>query len=224
MKKQWYKIFMVAFLCSLLVVMSSGFASQNDEDAEILEAAVQADSVLLQTGVVPAGILKRELNRANAVSLDSMEKAANEIAQQDRPDYGQSYFEERAEQLREIDEAIINDLDFSELTVDSGVMQYHLVSAKSISETEKQIKTSGVSWLTTIYYRNSKFIVNVLFNRDTATHQMLFQDGFWKVSKTFGMEKEFAPENYVPAKGSFSTMQEALNFVEQIDIDAENPF
>lgn len=53
---------------------------------------------------------------------------------------------------------------------------------------------------------------------------MVLEDGLWKTLRTDEYRKEFAPDDYVYEKGRFDTLEEALEFVQHMNMEAENPF
>ena len=46
---------------------------------------------------------------------------------------------------------------------------------------------------------------------------MVLEDGLWKTLRTDEYRKEFAPDD-------FDTLEEALEFVQHMNMEAENPF
>ena len=80
------------------------------------------------------------------------------------------------------------------------------------------------SWLTTIYQEGGQYSVVTAFNQDTLTKTMVLEDGLWKTLRTDEYRKEFAPDDYVYEKGRFDTLEEALEFVQHMNMEAENPF
>lgn len=111
-----------------------------------------------------------------------------------------------------------------DLAVDSGITQSHLLHAETLSETEKKIKFSCVSWLTSIYESNGKYTVWVIFNRDTLERTMVKENGQWKVQSMESHDKEFAPDSYEPDQGTFDTLEEALEYALQLDVNKLDPF
>ena len=53
---------------------------------------------------------------------------------------------------------------------------------------------------------------------------MVLEYGLWKTLRTDEYRKEFAPDDYVYEKGRFDTLEEALEFVQHMNMEAENPF
>lgn len=98
------------------------------------------------------------------------------------------------------------------------------MSSEDVSSTEKIVGVKGVSWLETIYHRDEKYIVNLIFSRDTMSYRMVNENGSWKVAETLAHQMEFAPADYQGDKGTFDTFQEAVEFAAQLEVAAENPF
>ena len=48
--------------------------------------------------------------------------------------------------------------------------------------------------------------------------------GCGKLCAPMNTAKEFAPDDYVYEKGRFDTLEEALEFVQHMNMEAENPF
>lgn len=217
-------------LAIMLVVVgvTSGFTSQyNESDQEAFEAAISADSTVLQTGVIPIERIQSQVMMTNANGTDQTQESlilerASEI--QGVPDYEKYFSSDRAEQLTESHEAAIQNLNDEEVTVGGGKLDNQLISSEEVSSTEKIIGVNGVSWLETIYYRNSKYVVNLIFSRDTISYRMVNENGTWKVAETLAHQMEFAPDDYQGDKGTFDTFQEAVDFAAQLDVTAENPF
>lgn len=49
------------------------------------------------------------------------------------------------------------------------------------------------------------------------------EDGQWKVASQ-DMDQLFAPDSYQPIQGGFASYQEALDFVNSLDVQALDPF
>lgn len=62
-----------------------------------------------------------------------------------------------------------------------------------------------------------------LFSQCTYTVQMKQEDGQWKVASQ-DMDQLFAPDSYQPIQGGFGSYQEALDFVNGLDVQALDPF
>ena len=62
-----------------------------------------------------------------------------------------------------------------------------------------------------------------LFSQCTYTVQMKQEDGQWKVASQ-DMDQLFAPDSYRPIQGGFASYQEALDFVNSLDVQALDPF
>ncbi|MFQ6891366.1 MAG: hypothetical protein ACLRS7_04045 [Acutalibacter sp.] len=62
-----------------------------------------------------------------------------------------------------------------------------------------------------------------LFSQCTYTVQMKQEDGQWKVASQ-DMDQLFAPDSYQPIQGGFASYQEALDFVNSLDVQALDPF
>lgn len=92
---------------------------------------------------------------------------------------------------------------------------------------EVQVRFRADTWLSTIYSYllegAPRYTVEVLFSQCTYTVQMKQEDGQWKVASQ-DMDQLFAPDSYQPIQGGFASYQEALDFVNSLDVQALDPF
>lgn len=210
-------ICMVAF--AALTAFSFSATEMDDLDAQLLTAAVAAETERLKIGVAPADVFAQQLNgrQSAADSLVASQNGTN-------LDLQQYYTDDLARNYQEIQESAKEHIDLSQIDVDSGTTASRLIYTEDISETEKKIQFSFVGWLTTIYQEEGQYSVVTAFNQDTLTKTMVLEDGLWKTLRTDEYRKEFAPDDYVYEKGRFDTLEEALTFVQNMDTEAENPF
>ena len=191
----------------------------DDLDAQLLTAAVAAETERLKIGVAPADVFAQQLNGRQS-AVDSLVASQNGT----NLDLQQYYTDDLARNYQEIQESAKEHIDLSRIDVDSGTTASRLIYTEDISETEKKIQFSFVGWLTTIYQEEGQYSVVTAFNQDTLTKTMVLEDGLWKTLRTDEYRKEFAPDDYVYEKGRFDTLEEALEFVQHMNMEAENPF
>lgn len=225
------KSFILA-LCILLVtvIFAMGVSPQtvDPEGRELLDAAVAGENELMKIGVVPGDTICRQLKKQRSSSNVNVEEAAK-LAEKATTAFADCYTEELAAKYTDIadtaDAAVYDSSTQTfDLAVDSGITQSHLLHAETLSETEKKIKFSCVSWLTSIYESNGKYTVWVIFNRDTLERTMVKENGQWKVQSMESHDKEFAPDSYEPDQGTFDTLEEALEYALQLDVNKLDPF
>lgn len=227
-KKKTTTIISLIALAAVVIVtgLATGFTTRYDEvDQEAFNAAVSADTMVLQTGVVSIDKLQNQvvaLSENSVVQEDVILENASET--QSVPDYEDYFPLERANQLTESHQAVMQNLSDEEVTVGGGKLNTNLVNSQDISPTEKIIVMTGESWLETIYHRDGTYVVNLIFTRDTISYRMVNEEGSWKVAETLSHQMEFAPDDYQGDKGTFDTFQEAVEFAAQLDVEAENPF
>ena len=218
--KIWLPLLLICTVAfAALTAFSFSATEMDDLDAQLLTAAVAAETERLKIGVAPADVFAQQLNgRQSAVdSLVASQNGTN----LDLPQY---YTDDLARNYQEIQESAKEHIDLSRIDVDSGTTASRLIYTEDISETEKKIQFSFVGWLTTIYQEEGQYSVVTAFNQDTLTKTMVREDGLWKTLRTDEYRKEFAPDDYVYEKGRFDTLEEALEFVQHMNMEAENPF
>ncbi len=218
--KIWLPLLLICTVAfAALTAFSFSATEMDDLDAQLLTAAVAAETERLKIGVAPADVFAQQLNgRQSAVdSLVASQNCTN-------LDLQQYYTDDLARNYQEIQESAKEHIDLSRIDVDSGTTASRLIYTEDISETEKKIQFSFVGWLTTIYQEEGQYSVVTAFNQDTLTKTMVLEDGLWKTLRTDEYRKEFAPDDYVYEKGRFDTLEEALEFVQHMNMEAENPF
>ena len=218
--KIWLPLLLICTVAfAALTAFSFSATEMDDLDAQLLTAAVAAETERLKIGVAPADVFAQQLNgRQSAVdSLVASQNGTNLELQQ-------YYTDDLARNYQEIQESAKEHIDLSRIDVDSGTTASRLIYTEDISETEKKIQFSFVGWLTTIYQEEGQYSVVTAFNQDTLTKTMVLEDGLWKTLRTDEYRKEFAPDDYVYEKGRFDTLEEALEFVQHMNMEAENPF
>lgn len=225
-KKITFGISLISLVAIMVTIglMGSGFTSQFDEeDQEAFEAVVAADNAILQTGVVSLDDLKIQTMSVNEIQQEQaiLDKVVEE---QSTPDYEKYFPSSRAEQLTEAHEVALENTNNEEVTVGGGTVDNQLFNIEEVSEGEKIVTVSEISWLETIYQVDSGYTVNLIFNKDISTYRMTNENGSWRVSESLGCQKEFAPDDYQGDKGTFDTFQEAVEFAAELDVEAENPF
>ena len=218
--KIWLPLLLICTVAfAALTAFSFSATEMDDLDAQLLTAAVAAETERLKIGVAPADVFAQQLNGRQS-AVDSLVASQNGT----NLDLQQYYTDDLARNYQEIQESAKEHIDLSRIDVDSGTTASRLIYTEDISETEKKIQFSFVGWLTTIYQEEGQYSVVTAFNQDTLTKTMVLEDGLWKTLRTDEYRKEFAPDDYVYEKGRFDTLDEALEFVQHMNMEAENPF
>ena len=218
--KIWLPLLLICTVAfAALTAFSFSATEMDDLDAQLLTAAVAAETERLKIGVAPADVFAQQLNGRQS-AVDSLVASQNGT----NLDLQQYYTDDLARNYQEIQESAKEHIDLSRIDVDSGTTASRLIYTEDISETEKKIQFSFVGWLTTIYQEGGQYSVVTAFNQDTLTKTMVLEDGLWKTLRTDEYRKEFAPDDYVYEKGRFDTLEEALEFVQHMNMEAENPF
>ena len=218
--KIWLPLLLICTVAfAALTAFSFSATEMDDLDAQLLTAAVAAETERLKIGVAPADVFPQQLNGRQS-AVDSLVASQNGT----NLDLQQYYTDDLARNYQEIQESAKEHIDLSRIDVDSGTTASRLIYTEDISETEKKIQFSFVGWLTTIYQEEGQYSVVTAFNQDTLTKTMVLEDGLWKTLRTDEYRKEFAPDDYVYEKGRFDTLEEALEFVQHMNMEAENPF
>ena len=218
--KIWLQLLLICTVAfAALTAFSFSATEMDDLDAQLLTAAVAAETERLKIGVAPADVFAQQLNGRQS-AVDSLVASQNGT----NLDLQQYYTDDLARNYQEIQESAKEHIDLSRIDVDSGTTASRLIYTEDISETEKKIQFSFVGWLTTIYQEEGQYSVVTAFNQDTLTKTMVLEDGLWKTLRTDEYRKEFAPDDYVYEKGRFDTLEEALEFVQHMNMEAENPF
>ena len=218
--KIWLPLLLICTVAfAALTAFSFSATEMDDLDAQLLTAAVAAETERLKIGVAPADVFAQQLNGRQS-AVDSLVASQNGT----NLDLQQYYTDDLARNYQEIQESAKEHIDLSRIDVDSGTTASRLIYTEDISETEKKIQFSFVGWLTTIYQEEGQYSVVTAFNQDTLTKTMVLEDGLWKTLRTDEYRKEFAPDDYVYEKGRFDTLEEALEFVQHMSMEAENPF
>ena len=218
--KLWLAL-VLACVVALAAGLTAGFATQENaqSDTQVLEAAANAKVSLMRVSVVPLDALVQQPEETRY-----SEASIAQAKQQAALDYHQYYAGAMADRFQQMYQDSPKNLDMSALDVDAGATDVQLIQMETISDTERRIQFSLVDWLTTIHRQGDQYKVRVIFNRDTLTEYMRLEDGNWKVVKIEEHQKDFAPEGYDYNKGLFDTMEEAVAFVQSMDMEAENPF
>lgn len=218
--KIWLPLLLICTVAfAALTAFSFSATEMDDLDAQLLTAAVAAETERLKIGVAPADVFAQQLNGRQS-AVDSLVASQNGT----NLDLQQYYTDDLARNYQEIQESAKEHIDLSRIDVDSGTTASRLIYTEDISETEKKIQFCFVGWLTTIYQEEGQYSVVTAFNQDTLTKTMVLEDGLWKTLRIDEHRKEFAPDDYVYEKGRFDTLEEALTFVQNMDTEAENPF
>ena len=218
--KIWLPLLLICTVAfAALTAFSFSATEMDDLDAQLLTAAVAAETERLKIGVAPADVFAQQLNGRQS-AVDSLVASQNGT----NLDLQQYYTDDLARNYQEIQESAKEHIDLSRIDVDSGTTASRLIYTEDISETEKKIQFSFVGWLTTIYQEEGQYSVVTAFNQDTLTKTMVLEDGLWKTLRTDEYRKEFATDDYVYEKGRFDTLEEALEFVQHMNMEAENPF
>ena len=219
-KLLWLSLGLV-FVIVLGAGLAAGFSQQNrQETMQALEAALQAEADLMKISVVPADALAQQPEEIRYTEA-AIRQA---IRQETPPNYPQQYATGLGVRYQEMYQNKQKNLDLSELDVDSGITDVQLLRSTKLSDTERKIRFSFVGWLTTIHRTGGMYQVRVIYSKQTMTQYMELQDGTWKILKTREHLQEFAPDGYEYSKGYFRTMEEAVAFVQSMDMEVENPF
>ena len=214
--KIWLPLLLICTVAfAALTAFSFSATEMDDLDAQLLTAAVAAETERLKIGVAPADVFAQQLNGRQS-AVDSLVASQNGT----NLDLQQYYTDDLARNYQEIQESAKEHIDLSRIDVDSGTTASRLIYTEDISETEKKIQFSFVGWLTTIYQEEGQYSVVTAFNQDTLTKTMVLEDGLWKTLRTDEYRKEFAPDDYVYEKGRFDTLEEALEFVQHMNMEA----
>ena len=203
--KIWLPLLLICTVAfAALTAFSFSATEMDDLDAQLLTAAVAAETERLKIGVAPADVFAQQLNGRQS-AVDSLVASQNGT----NLDLQQYYTDDLARNYQEIQESAKEHIDLSRIDVDSGTTASRLIYTEDISETEKKIQFSFVGWLTTIYQEGGQYSVVTAFNQDTLTKTMVLEDGLWKTLRIDEHRKEFAPDDYVYEKGRFDTLEEA---------------
>lgn len=225
MKFKKIRVWMVVTLAAAIAVTAmaiTGFAMEDGMQSledQLLSVSIAAKAERLKIGVIPIDTITP--GQRSAQSTQEMLLDAQEAVQLN---FGQYYAGNEAARYQQIQDSKGDNLDMTQLEVDSGVLDGCVLQVEDVSDTEKRVHFSCVGWLTTIYQENGQYLVVTAFNRDTVTNVMVLEDGTWKILRTEDHQKEFAPEGYRYEKGCFDTLEEAIDFVRDMDVEAENPF
>ena len=218
--KLWLTLVLVCVV-ALAAGLTTGFATQENmqSDTQVLEAAANAEAAILKLNVVTLDALAQQPEQTRY-----SEASIAQAKQQAALDFHQYYAGAMGDQYQQMYQDNQTSLDMAELNVDAGATDAQLIHMETISDTERRVQLSLVTWLTTIHRQGDQYKVRVIFNRDTLTEHMTLEDGTWKILRTEEQLKEFAPDGYEYDKGLFDTMEEAVAFVQNMDMEAENPF
>ena len=225
MKKK-VRFLLPVILCCLLVCGTAA-GSHYAQGVSLMEQALAAEEAYQSAGVVSAEELSQALEGEEALSTEEILDVAEQVRRSAAPElepYFTGSLEERFSQnCREGREAPL-EWGFS---VDRGFTNPKLLGWKSLSSTEAQVRFRADTWLSTIYSYllegAPRYTVEVLFSQCTYTVQMKQEDGQWKVASQ-DMDQLFAPDSYQPIQGGFASYQEALDFVNSLDVQALDPF
>ena len=217
MKKK-VRFLLPVILCCLLVC-GTAVGSHYAQGVSLMEQALAAEEAYQSAGVVSAEELSQALEGEEALSTEEILDVAEQVRRSASPE-----LEERFSQnCRKGLEAPL-EWGFS---VDRGFTNPKLLGWKSLSSTEAQVRFRADTWLSTIYSYllegAPRYTVEVLFSQCTYTVQMKQEDGQWKVASQ-DMDQLFAPDSYQPIQGGFASYQEALDFVNSLDVQALDPF
>ena len=178
--KIWLPLLLICTVAfAALTAFSFSATEMDDLDAQLLTAAVAAETERLKIGVAPADVFAQQLNGRQS-AVDSLVASQNGT----NLDLQQYYTDDLARNYQEIQESAKEHIDLSRIDVDSGTTASRLIYTEDISETEKKIQFSFVGWLTTIYQEEGQYSVVTAFNQDTLTKTMVLEDGLWKTLRT----------------------------------------
>lgn len=237
MKNKKLRVLSILVLASLLLIIvmgASGFAAQKQEDSEAFIDVIQASEMSLKMGEIPAEALqqqiqlqKRTRNAAPNTRLSKSEltQAAQNAVETVTIDYSDYFSGNLAAKYQNIQVARAQAPNVKEPTVDSGIIQSHLISTENVSDTRKNVKVSFVNWTARVYdCDDGKFMVTLMFNRDTVVAETVYEQGVWKTAGYHDDFLEFIPDSYDPVMGVFDSYEQALTCVQNLNVEAENPF
>lgn len=225
--RKWKIRFVLPVCLCCLLVCGMAVGSRYAWGVTLMEQALAAEEAYQSAGVVSAEELSQALEGEEALSTEEILDAAEQVRWSASPELEPHFtgsLEERFSQnCREGLEAPL-EWGFS---VDRGFTNPKLLGWKSLSSTEAQVRFRADTWLSTIYSYllegAPRYTVEVLFSQCTYTVQMKQEDGQWKVASQ-DMDQLFAPDSYQPIQGGFASYQEALDFVNGLDVQALDPF
>lgn len=225
MKKKLPFILVLSVLLCVSLVFMGVASSAGTVSAQLLNAATAGEEEVRKLGVAPAKEMGQQL-MTRSVSPDVDLLTAASLTEPEKTDFSTYYTESLASKYEDLSQTVWDDFDPSSfgLSVDSGIMKSHIISVENTSETEKKLRFSYVSWLTTIFEHEGQYMVWIMFNRDTQTNTLVKTDGQWKTVSIESVDKEFEPENYNPNQGTFDTLEAALDFVQSTNVYLLDPY
>lgn len=159
--------------------------------------------------------------------------AVQQEAEARQLDYSLIYDRKAASTMQFYSMAQINDAvsaalrDEEVLTVDGDVMGFSLDSVEQRSETSCRADHHETVWRAALYKRNVGFHVVLTFERRAACTELVLEDGLWKVGEDLTETSEpYRSDSgwYSENKGVFPTVEEALCYLRDLDLDLQNPF
>ena len=237
MKNKKLRVLSISVLaCLLLLTMIgvSGFAAQKQEDNEAFADVIQANELRFKVVEIPAEALQQQIQLQkrgrNAgpdakLSKTELTQAAKNAAESVTVDLSDYFSENLAAKYQSVRNAKFQSLNMTDATVGSGMVESHLISTENVSDTQKNVKAKFVKWDARIYDCNDgKYMVTLIFSRDTLTTVTELEDGVWKTVGYHDDFLEFIPDSYDPVMGVFDSYEQALTCVQNLDVEAENPF
>lgn len=138
--KIWLPLLLICTVAfAALTAFSFSATEMDDLDAQLLTAAVAAETERLKIGVAPADVFAQQLNGRQS-AVDSLVASQNGT----NLDLQQYYTDDLARNYQEIQESAKEHIDLSRIDVDSGTTASRLIYTEDISETEKKIQFSFV--------------------------------------------------------------------------------
>lgn len=237
MKNKKLRVLSISVLACLLLltlVGVSGFAAQKQEDNEAFADVIWANELSLKAVKIPAEEFLRQIElqkRGRNAGQDSelskaeLTRAAQNAMQSVTVNFSECYSGKLAAKYQDIRTARVQEPNITDPTVDSGIVSSHLIRTENVSDTQKNVKAKFVEWDARIYdCDDGKYMVTLIFSRDTLTTVTVLEDGVWKTTGYTDHTKEFVPDSYDPVMGVFDSYEQALTCVQNLNVEAENPF
>ena len=228
MKSKFLKRGVICGVLALTIITAScmiGAAVQSQENEDAYSDLLAAVEDQMQVGIIPAEELSQEVQKRNAFSKQTIDNAIQEV--EPNVQFEEHIESDLADKYESRHESLLNNASVdSTLAVGAGILNPHLVNVENKFDSEKQMKITYISWLSSIEPVNDQYNVRLIFNRDTRILNVIKDGDTWKWdgSEEDGSIKEFYPSSYSPVKGTFASYEEAVAFAATLDVEAENPF
>ena len=146
--KIWLPLLLICTVAfAALTAFSFSATEMDDLDAQLLTAAVAAETERLKIGVAPADVFAQQLNGRQS-AVDSLVASQNGT----NLDLQQYYTDDLARNYQEIQESAKEHADLTRIDVDSGTTAGRLIYiTEDLPKRSGESRFSFVGWLTTIY-------------------------------------------------------------------------